>query len=417
MQTLIISGKAMNNHRYYSTFIKQILEYIVTGNVFYLPNDEKSDNDKTKKIRFKEIKLTDDEIYYFSELLNLYNNINFLLAETKDLPILIKKERDIWINPPLNWKKRPKEIDEILNRIFGYKKGFSRGLFIHLHKDNKGKYTIQYSQNPPPPKNDQEKKEFEKWNTIEFEKWGATEFLKSLNVNFCVYCNEQSLFWYDNNHHSAFDHFYSQSDYPFLALTLTNLIPSCNYCNSSIKGSEELSENAFNPYEGSFHKSVYFHLLSSSEKEHIKEDVMKGEFSELLERKYSINTLKYENTEEFNKKIEDAKRNGEKLPSNPCENIRFFKIVERYKKFDYILNEKIDQIYGYFVLKYRNNSNCNLLTDFSKNTFIEEISKKILDRLINRPEFSRDEEDINKYQFCKLTIDLCKECEDLFLSN
>lgn len=71
---------------------------------------------------------------------------------------------------------------------------------------------------------------------------------KELNVNVCPYCNRQYTFTVKSNQGKTFkpqfDHFYSKSKYPYLALSLFNLIPSCPECNR-IKSDQQL---AINPY-------------------------------------------------------------------------------------------------------------------------------------------------------------------------
>lgn len=38
----------------------------------------------------------------------------------------------------------------------------------------------------------------------------------------------------------TFDHWFAKDDHPLLALSFYNLIPSCNICNSSVKGKKEI---------------------------------------------------------------------------------------------------------------------------------------------------------------------------------
>ncbi|ADV45110.1 HNH endonuclease [Bacteroides helcogenes] len=72
------------------------------------------------------------------------------------------------------------------------------------------------------------------------------EILDSLNINVCPYCNRQYIFGADNNRKvsAQFDHFYSKSSYPYLALSFYNLIPCCPTCNKA-KGEEQIE---INPY-------------------------------------------------------------------------------------------------------------------------------------------------------------------------
>lgn len=54
-----------------------------------------------------------------------------------------------------------------------------------------------------------------------------------LNVKVCPYCNRMytTTLYGKKRIRPDFDHFYPQSRYPYLAVSLFNLIPSCNVCN------------------------------------------------------------------------------------------------------------------------------------------------------------------------------------------
>jgi hypothetical protein len=73
-----------------------------------------------------------------------------------------------------------------------------------------------------------------------------------IGINTCVYCNRQYIFTVNDENEGhitrpEFDHYLPKSTYPFFALSLYNLIPSCHICNSNCKGTAELNEE-MNPY-------------------------------------------------------------------------------------------------------------------------------------------------------------------------
>ena len=54
------------------------------------------------------------------------------------------------------------------------------------------------------------------------------------NVTVCPYCNRQYVFTVipsKGRVRPQFDHYFPKKDYPYLALSLYNLIPSCSICN------------------------------------------------------------------------------------------------------------------------------------------------------------------------------------------
>ncbi|MCH5260977.1 MAG: HNH endonuclease [Lachnospiraceae bacterium] len=69
----------------------------------------------------------------------------------------------------------------------------------------------------------------------------AIQLMGLLGVSVCPYCNRNfttTISSTNGMRQGQFDHYRSKSDYPWFALSLRNLIPSCGYCNQ-IKGDEE----------------------------------------------------------------------------------------------------------------------------------------------------------------------------------
>lgn len=98
---------------------------------------------------------------------------------------------------------------------------------------------------------------------------------QKLNVKVCPYCNRNYTFTINEeiiNDHSGkvkkvktrpdFDHFFSKSKHPILALSFYNLVPSCSICNRTLKGDIEFSLDIQNghvhPYVEGFPEEVKF---------------------------------------------------------------------------------------------------------------------------------------------------------------
>ncbi|MBE0393627.1 HNH endonuclease [Flavobacterium sp. PL002] len=65
------------------------------------------------------------------------------------------------------------------------------------------------------------------------------EFLNLLNIDTCVYCNRNyTLYFGGNNARAELDHWFPKAEFPILALSFYNLIPSCHSCNH-IKGASK----------------------------------------------------------------------------------------------------------------------------------------------------------------------------------
>ncbi|MBW7473855.1 hypothetical protein K0T92_03740 [Paenibacillus oenotherae] len=87
-------------------------------------------------------------------------------------------------------------------------------------------------------------------------KWGAYQFVSRLNVKVCPYCNRQYIFMIcetKGKTRGKLDHFYDKATYPYLALSMYNLIPCCGICNSDLRGSDPFTvDTHLNPYMEDF---------------------------------------------------------------------------------------------------------------------------------------------------------------------
>jgi len=95
------------------------------------------------------------------------------------------------------------------------------------------------------------------------------ELLNKLNVRVCPYCNriytitlpsKKKLKSKDDFKPTrpTFDHFYSQDKYPYLALNLFNLVPSCHTCN---KNKHTATDEIIYPYDEAFGKEAVFRVI------------------------------------------------------------------------------------------------------------------------------------------------------------
>lgn len=72
--------------------------------------------------------------------------------------------------------------------------------------------------------------------------WNAYELCKDSLTRTCPYCNQSYAFTLQagtRGFRPTLDHYYSKDDYPHLALSLNNLVPSCYTCNSNLKGKKD----------------------------------------------------------------------------------------------------------------------------------------------------------------------------------
>jgi hypothetical protein len=99
----------------------------------------------------------------------------------------------------------------------------------------------------------------------DYDKWSAYELAKQIAINVCPYCNRSYTFVLGNDTIKGtrfqFDHFLSQHQYPYLALSFYNLVPSCHICNSNLKGSENFTTlTNIHPYLDGFSDNLVFSI-------------------------------------------------------------------------------------------------------------------------------------------------------------
>lgn len=90
------------------------------------------------------------------------------------------------------------------------------------------------------------------------------DFTNNLQISTCPYCNRGYVYTVtkgkDKIVRPDIDHFYAKSDYPLLALSFFNLVPSCLVCNRSIKGRKKTS-TCLNPYIDGFGDAMKFSFM------------------------------------------------------------------------------------------------------------------------------------------------------------
>lgn len=94
------------------------------------------------------------------------------------------------------------------------------------------------------------------------EYWGAYKLTNELGITVCPYCNRNYIHTSSTENGKTrpeLDHFFMKSKYPFLSISLYNLIPSCHICNSNLKGTKDFyKDEHLHPYEEDRIRDFYF---------------------------------------------------------------------------------------------------------------------------------------------------------------
>lgn len=202
---------------------------------------------------------------YFEKDTDGLTNLQYFAS----LPYRLKKEQKIMQYLEQNYKKiligKPAELADVIGNItqmnggLTLRKGFYKRLQLIFNYSS-------FSTKGPGHTNDV---------------WGGFLFVKELDLPVCPYCNRQYITVYryktkrkkgvpqpieEGQTRGALDHFFDKTRYPFLALSLYNLIPSCKVCNSDFKLSQKMSLTEYlHPYTEGFGKKVRFTIIPKSQ--------------------------------------------------------------------------------------------------------------------------------------------------------
>lgn len=106
-------------------------------------------------------------------------------------------------------------------------------------------------------------KEIFRYDTFSTRK-SAYDILRMEKVSVCPYCNRQYVFTLDDNEvRPQFDHYYPKSIYPYLAVSIFNLIPSCSICNQAKSTLDTYDYPILYPFEEEFGDEVRFDIDSN----------------------------------------------------------------------------------------------------------------------------------------------------------
>lgn len=154
-------------------------------------------------------------------------------------------------------------------------------------------------------------KEIFRYDALNYEKKCQKEstaywLQRQLGVKLCPYCNRMytTTLFGEHRIRPDFDHFYPQSNYPYLAVSLFNLIPSCSMCNRKKSNKAEVfykkgkinNRSIIYPYDESFDEQqsrISFRVITD------KKEAMMGQSDkfaiELHPKDYS-DKLEFNNT-------------------------------------------------------------------------------------------------------------------------
>ncbi|CYV31071.1 TPA: hypothetical protein U1720_001644 [Streptococcus suis] len=139
--------------------------------------------------------------------------------------------------------------------------------------------------------------------------------IRELGLTVCPYCNRNYINNRGNKFSAQMDHFYSKDEFPWLAVSLYNLIPSCGACNH-IKGTKDFNVHPFIKSDVENNEVIFSYQQTASDDVKViisTTDERKGDIGTIkLEEAYSIHNLDVRNMllreEKYSKKYREELR-------------------------------------------------------------------------------------------------------------
>lgn len=177
----------------------------------------------------------------------------------------------------------------------------------------------------------------------------AITILRNIDVTVCPYCNRQYIFTLSSGSaRPQFDHYYPKSIYPYLALTLFNMVPSCSVCNMAKASLDTLKLPILYPYEEEFGYDVKFIIQLDDDVNYVK--MIQGisdEFTIRIDNKSDDYMVEIDN--QISKLHLDELYKEHKLHVKDMIRSRYIntpeRVAELYSKFRHIFGSK-DDVYG-----------------------------------------------------------------------
>ncbi len=166
----------------------------------------------------------------------------------------------------------------------------------------------------------------------------GTYLQKENKIFLCPYCERNYINVIDieneNGHRKVIkpdlDHFYPKSKYPYLACSIENLIPACQFCNQRIKHElDPLERNLPNPLEVKIFETISFNysekLIFVENKENLDDKIKKYIENFFIEEIYSRHTEILDDILKLSKKYNQLKQSH---IYNTCKSFFSMKEVE-----------------------------------------------------------------------------------------
>lgn len=188
--------------------------------------------------------------------------------------------------------------------------------------------------------------------------WNNESIVSALESKTCYYCNRQYTLAVLRNSDNKklfmpqLDHFFDKKEYPILALSFYNLIPSCSNCNHKKSNNSFTLDNNIHPYIEGFDKDGYFSFkprtLAASQGESEDIDILFHHSNSEKGRKVLCNVNELGLDEIYNKSHKDYVR--EMVKKKFISNDAYLNtLIKTYPKANLTLKEAYQLAFGNYL--------------------------------------------------------------------
>ena len=97
------------------------------------------------------------------------------------------------------------------------------------------------------------------------------KILEKMNVSVCPYCNRQYIFTLERGKaRPQLDHYFPKSSYPYLALSLYNMVPSCSICNMAKSALDTTKTPILYPFDDEMGNDISFEIRRKKNSNYVR---------------------------------------------------------------------------------------------------------------------------------------------------
>lgn len=190
------------------------------------------------------------------------------------------------------------------------------------------------------------------WNTGKY-----IEMMRDAGFEKCPYCNETDVIVTDKDEEGMqnkdpLDHFYGQTEYPFLALSIYNLIPVCEFCNKRKNSFGAGLDTYTHPFKDDFHTLVKFKLDDDAWRSFLKGSITIGRIKLVsLKKSRSPMAIKLSRSVRMVGRYNGVRSAARKAATDTLENCQKYRAasIQWFKDYAHLFKKPLDKAFEHLM--------------------------------------------------------------------